>query len=551
MRLLLALAALGAASSPAAAQACTVSADFVAPSTYEMVQRADAIVIARPRPRPGPDRAEGDGAFLALPFRVERALKGTPPRTVEVMWASIGAGSGIGMCARTGFEAGRRYILSLVREEDGQYGRFGNLAADAVDYDGENGPWMRTVRRYLAIQQSLALMDQLAALRLMAETGRDQQGRVLAPEEREDVNRHLRSISPWKPTPWLLDLYQRLERGEPLPLAAPPPSEAGEPADDIPTVRRRILLALALGDHPDALPLFERLLAAPQPAAGARGPVLRYLANHGRYESAYGWIETQLMAELARLPERQARTLLRDVFEVQGRDSSDREDARWRSDPRAAASWPELALSLFWYQTHSVDSDERETDGLADAIRAIAVSDRRARPDVTAALGALFDPATRDWAIAELAAPQTSRTARAEDDGDRHPARRYSDHPDLLPLRVVASAWTHGDREVLMRAFCAGGDRRRLTIQALGQWGDDLYESLLSHFAAAPDLSAEDFSLLRRAAILMDAREIGDWGTADVSTSRGEERLVGLLGRGERPAGPDPCRAGASAGGGR
>lgn len=525
---------------PSASRACSTSGDYTAPSNFELAGIADAVVIATARSGPRALWPE----MGAVTFSVDRILKGAPPRRVRFELAWIGRDGGIGMCNRSGFEAGKQYLLFLTREADGRWGRVGMpFAPDAAEYDGENGLWARTVRRYLALQR-LAPMDAHAALERLAQTGLDADGRALAPDEREDVYSHLRSVTPWKPTAWLLDIYGRLERGEPLPY--PPPSTPDEPAAAPVDARRNVLRALALGQHPEALPLIERLSSSPSLAPQLRGPILRYFANHGRYDRAYDWIETQLLAQVMRLPEAGARALLAEVADVQRGDSYEVERARWRGDPRAAASWPELALSLYRYRA-SVSRNDDGTTGLREAIAAIPLPDRRARPEVTAALGALFDADTRDWARAELARPQVPwRPAPRGNDDWEHPADRLGDHPDLLPLRVLASAWVASDEEVLRRAFCAGGERRRLAIHALGQWGDTLYGSLLPELAAASDLSAEHMALLRRAAILMDAREIGDWGTAGLSSGGGDgaDNLVSRLTRGEGPASvPDPCRA--------
>ena len=92
---------------------------------------------------------------------------------------------------------------------------------------------------------------------------------------------------------------------------------------------------------------------------------------------------------------------------------------------------------------------------------------------------------------------------------------------------------------ILIRAFCQGGERRRLVILALGQWGDGQYQDDLGTMAATPGLSAEEKSWLLRAAIEMAARDIRESGRTTF-LPEDEERswLVTRLARGEMPNGP-------------
>lgn len=384
------MAAVALSAWAAPARGCSVSDDYTAPSNFELVALADAIAIATPAPVEEPP--EEGTLRLSLRFRIDRSIKGVPPDAVEIEFAGIAPGSGPGMCNRSGFERERQYLLFLARGENGEWGRLGYpFAPDSHDYDGEDGPWTRTVRRYVTLQQSLAPMEQLAALARMSETGLDAEGRPLSAPEREDILVHLRSISPWKPTAWLLDLYARLERGEPLPFGTPeaPASPhdaydraaaellgeewpegsgaavaAGGDTASAPTappvdpVRSQIWRSLVQRDHPEALPLFERLWAAPETARPFRGLILRYLARNGHYPRAYRWIETSLLAELEALPRRDALALLGHVADVQRGDSWEEGQERWRSDARARSTWPALAQAIHRYQLRRLGESE-------------------------------------------------------------------------------------------------------------------------------------------------------------------------------------------------
>ncbi|MDQ4088460.1 MAG: hypothetical protein M3177_10705 [Pseudomonadota bacterium] len=391
------VAALLAGLWPAAARACSVTDEFVLPSNFELVQMAEAIVVASAEPQPKDGLPE-------VTFRTEAIVKGPAPERFNLSFASLGTAvpsdnedlsaahpeSYGGPCNRTTFPPGGRFLIFLQRH-NGAWAQLGMpFSRVNEDYSGEDNAWMRSVRRYLALQRSLPPMEQLAALARIAETGTDGEGRRLSASERDDVLSHLRSISPSKPTPWLLDIYARLERGDPLPFGPPDRSDNPEEGYDraaaellgeewpedsagaalesaeraagqgsrptespIDGLRLRVLRSLTLGRHPGALPLFERLWAAPETARRLRGVILRYFARNGQYPRAYRWIEDNLMAELRTLPRGEALALLSDVAEVQRGDSWEAGRERWRSDPHAAATWPALSRSINRYQVES------------------------------------------------------------------------------------------------------------------------------------------------------------------------------------------------------
>lgn len=394
------LASLALAFWPTASRACSLLDDFIGPSNFELVQMADAIVVAVAE-----RRARGEDGFPQIQFRTESVLKGSPPRrfSSEGGFGRVGPSdnedlssthpdASSGACNRGTFARGGRYLIFLERGSDGRWTEHGMpFSRVNEDYSGETDNWIRSVRRYLDLQRRLPPMEQLAALTRMAQTGRDGDGRRLRAGERADIVAHLGWISPWKPTPWLVDVCERVERGEPLPFASPARTdnieepydraaaellgeqpqegsaesaaaealravvEAGSsaparPAPATDPLRIRILQSLARGDHPAALPLFERLWAAPETSRAYRGLLLRYFARNGHYPRAYSWIETSLLAELRSLPSREAQALLWAVAEVQAGDSWEEGRERWRSDARAAATWPALSRIINRYQ---------------------------------------------------------------------------------------------------------------------------------------------------------------------------------------------------------
>ncbi len=408
-RKMIGLAAMALAFWPTASRACSVGEGFIGASNFELVQMASAIVVAVAE-----RQTSGRDVIPQVQFRTETVLKGSPPRRFYSFIGGLGRpgpsdnedlsyphpDASSGACNRHTFARGGRYLIFLQRDSDGYWAVLGMpFSRVSEDYSGETDNWIRSVRRYLDLQRRLSSIEQLAALTRMAETGQDGDGRPLRAGERADIVAHLGWISPWKPTPWLVDLYERLERGEPLPFAPPARpdnleegydraaaellgeqpqegsaesaaaealravveagSSAPEPtAPSTDPLRVRILQSLVQGNHPEALPLFERLWAAPETSRAYRGLLLRYFARNGHYPRAYSWIETSLLAELRSLPRREAQALLWAVAEVQRGDSWDEGQEGWRSDAHAAATWPALSRTIHRYQVATFGEGE-------------------------------------------------------------------------------------------------------------------------------------------------------------------------------------------------
>ncbi len=541
-RAILALvAALAALLAARPASACGASDDYVAPSNFELVRMADAIgIYTAVSGNTGPQYIFGN-----VTFRREQVIKGAPPAELTLDMAVLGDPDADGRidfdpaflnpdygggCARVGFERGGRFLMILERGANGDWYPIpyvgGARAKD--DYEGESSPWARIVRRYLALQ-SLRPAAQLAALTQMRDSGRDRDGSPLLPEERADIAHHLRAPSQWKPTAWLLERYAQAARGEAVDIALDGQAQRTMGADP---ARAILLMSLANGHHPGARPLIERLAEAPGTSGRQSAMVLRYLDRHGHYPRAYRWIETRLATRLLTLEPDEAQILLREVAEVQRGQDREYGHERWRADPRAAATWPEVALGLYWYQADRLPREDIEHFG--NAFDAIPVSDYRARPLLSVALAAISNAPALAWATAELA--RLPAPPEREDD----PERWQLDEPALLPARMLVSNWRREDEPSLIRAFCQGGARRRTVVEAFRLWGDPDYHELLARMAAFPSLTAHERARLLQAVMQMSARGLGEpdrartLGDADSPWTlsrllRGQQTLHGAL----------------------
>ena len=110
----------------------------------------------------------------------------------------------------------------------------------------------------------------------------------------------------------------------------------------------RILLSLMQGDHSTATRLFDHLISNESLSSRKLGLTLRYLAKNGQYERAFDLLRTRALPMLPLVSD--TACLLRDIKLAM--DGTQRQPGQepWRSNPRIKAQWPEIALSLHWFQ---------------------------------------------------------------------------------------------------------------------------------------------------------------------------------------------------------
>lgn len=356
--LLLGVIALGATASPQA-QACSSTSEYVAPSNFELVEMAEAVGVYTPvRGSPSEDLPFGE-----VVVRLVRSVAGSPPPELTLGFAQITERDGSispddelsapfrfhdygGGCSRSNYDRGSQYLLILHRDPARGWEPVGVGGSRAKELYQDGSPWARTVERYL----TLAQLDPPVGAAALAALRDD---RSLTPPERADIDNHLRTPSQWKPTEWLVGRYERLASGAPVDILTSGPIQWRLGNDP----RAILLTSLLNGDHPAALPLFERLLDSPVLPPRERGLALLYFARHGRYARAYEWIERNLETELSRLQPGGIVALLEIVGSVNDGDSGTGPE-RWRSDPRAAATWPALAARLEALQRERLPEDE-------------------------------------------------------------------------------------------------------------------------------------------------------------------------------------------------
>lgn len=511
--------------SPAAALACSPVAGYVRPSNFELVQIADVIVIAAPidgrrdRNNPWDSRVK---------FRVAETLKGTPVNDIEVAGLGLGRSQPSnpksitfshpeghhGPCNRMTVSNGASYILLLERSKDGYRPLGYPFSRVSENYAGEDAIWTRVVREYLSIQHSYAGMAQLGKLEeiradVLAKPKRTAYEAAIA----TDVEGHLGSISPWKPTEFLLAAYDDHKAGKPARYATRDRSFDTEQSDaqalteliaselgghrgraappDGDPVRQQLIEALVKGDHPGAMGLFEGF-AQPGASADDLALAIRFFAKNGRYHDAYRLIETRAVDLMAMAPEPAFRTLAAAIGEAQQDPLYGEGQPRWRSDSAATARWPQLARKLSETAKQRFGDD---TSYYTETLRTSLSSNYRADPDLTLALSGDVIEIT-DWAARELEDPENLRISAGEAGGT-------STDPLYLPLLINLRWFGVGGDDVvdrLTRAFCIGPVQRRTIFKLWGRTSPPYSLTALLRLAASPEVDATDRQVLAEAA---------------------------------------------------
>ncbi len=512
------------------ATACSVTDDYVRPTNFELIQLADAIVVATAK------KETKSSVTTAVEFRVDKIFKGAPTKKFISEFAGLGAPSPsdpnnisgshpeghAGPCNRTTFAKNERYVVFLAKGSDNTYWQLDfPFSRVNEDYNGDGSFWVRTIQAYLALQNKYAPMEQLEALELLLRENLKGAQTSESTAQAIDVLDHLRSRSPYKPTAYLVQTYETLERGEApkygvrsrsadresspardltdfvLGKAAPPDKMSTE------AEKYHVLKSLVLGTHPTAATLFDRLVGVPHPTASHLALAIRFFAKNNQYRRAYTLIETQAIRMLASIPREDARRLIANITDAQTGDKYDSRrtnSERWHSDPYVAAAWPELALHLYWFRYYAFGPDDAYPD--TEAITRIRPANYRARPLVTLALARGSDPGVERWAFSELLDESARKAwdAKGDDKDDEQ-------DPALLPMQVLVRSFGDERDAVLKKVACQSDARRHLLIVTLGHWGGSLADDELSQIAARPGVDDDERIFIGQAFARLYARQ--------------------------------------------
>ena len=189
-RLAALLAFLTAAFLAAPAMACSMAEGYRIPTNFELVRRAELIVLARVVS--GPDAMSTSGRDDWVTLETVRVLKGSAPAEPlrvagTLAWDGIAMVSlptplgpshfsaGLGMCIRLFYPRGGLLVAMFERTPEGLRQIADAWSRAVEDVEAPDGIWVRAVEAYVAVQQDVpdgglraAAEARLAALRLRA-----------------------------------------------------------------------------------------------------------------------------------------------------------------------------------------------------------------------------------------------------------------------------------------------------------------------------------------------------------------------------------------------
>jgi len=222
-----------------------VGPDFFCPSNYELVKKADAIVVAK--------AVESTESLDRITFEVVESLKGAVGEDRVSVYGRVDnfrgrsergdfsrarPGTYAGMGTALDYRIGQHYLLFLTRVGDKWEAGEPALSRTQEEIDPEDSPWLKVVRLYLEIAAIGDYEKEKAALRAL-------HARAVAPATHtqyppglvEDIDRHFQTVSPMKSYTDLIGMYNNASSDK---------------------ARVRILYAFAKAAYPEALPLIRQ-----------------------------------------------------------------------------------------------------------------------------------------------------------------------------------------------------------------------------------------------------------------------------------------------------
>ena len=204
---------------PSRATACSPGPDYVAPTNFELVQLADAIVIARlSRLENGETGFElveilkgpqEPASFYEINPRLSSDFP-SHPYSLQSENSSDGGGS----CSRGSYADGKLHLLFYSKHQNtGTYFQGVTIyGRDSEDIESMGAFWLKVVRTYLDIQARYNPMEQIDQLRRLR---RRMLAQPISPQNVSwivDIENHLVSPTPRKPMEFLLEMHKSLRQ---------------------------------------------------------------------------------------------------------------------------------------------------------------------------------------------------------------------------------------------------------------------------------------------------------------------------------------------------
>jgi len=538
---------------PVQAFACSPNPGYVRPSNFELIQLADAIVIARTTGREYTEKTESGYEYSVVPASLVKTLKGSDVPAELKLTMNLGETTPsdpdellaphpeamMGPCNRYSVAPATDYVIFLQQDSERGWQIFNWFPFTRIveDYHGDESPWMKAIRYYLEVQSGHDPMGQLAALERRYNDILEND--TATPYEKAlalDIANHLMSRSPYKPTEYLIASYKALSEGKALPFSLRPPSADKEDSDaqrltdmlfgveDAPFDNKArmdfILWSLANGEHPTAKPFMLSLLKANSASAASVGAAVQYLARHDSYLEAMDIVRERGLLLAATRPLDEVDDFVRGAFGIHY-NPKDYKKPLWMAEPTVAAWWPEYHFALV--QVINARRGD-ENWGVPDAVlEAIRPENYRDNPDIAIALVREYDDAVVEWAKAEMDRLLDAEVEAYEQD--------YA-----LPIGILLEDYRPDDTETIEALFCGSEDSRYVLLKFIGIHQTIYTEDLLARVALSENLSEDHWETLLKSYAMFAGHSRREYVKgASMWGSDAEFDLMSQLIKGEKP----------------
>ena len=503
---------------PHSAYACSMSGDWVKPTNYEMIEMADAIVIAKAIKQTSLFGMRDDNQVT---FKIMETLKGTPPEIITTEWARLGVmvtpsdpnqissahpESFTGGCSRTTFKRNRTYILFLGQDEDDKFNiGITSFSRDAEDY---SKLWHKTIAFYLDIQTRYDRDRQLDVLRERYQEYVEQSPGSDEYKISMDIAEHFSSTSPYKPSSFLIAAYEALEIGPGPAFGGRHPdanhenNEAQKLSDfvfgvtgeefDLKAQKLSILWALTEDGHeePETKAYMMRFLEDSH-SPEYMGIVLAYLSRNGHYDEALTIARRDIPNVLEKIDPDNLKIFTKGLYHM-SKNPDDWEKPKWLVHETARDWWPKFEYDIQARLKENFNQDYGLSRAVLEALRPV---DYRANPDLTRMIANHYkEKEVMAWAEKEI--------YTLAEKGISPDSTLYQ-----LPIEVLIMRYYPPKPEVVDGLFCNAKTRPAL----LRHWAHNTRYSQSGwghmNFDDNPEYLAEKFNALT---IIMSEKELAD-----------------------------------------
>ncbi|HEX7998545.1 MAG TPA: hypothetical protein VF528_09155 [Pyrinomonadaceae bacterium] len=355
--------------------ACSLTDGYLRPSNYDLVEEADAILLAEAISF---DSTVGANEMPPLPkftFKILEVIKGDFTQDLleqggvdtylgksdENDFSALRPGAGTGACNAYDYQVGKKFLLFVNKNKAGGW-RISGAPFSRINEEVSNSdsPWVIAVRHYTRISSLNNYEAEKVELRKLQENAkRGDEAKKYPAGLVKDVEEYFKSPYPTKSYQDLIKLYNNFSNKE----------------------RRQVLWAFAWGKHPEAKPLIQNLLQA-----GKWEEFIAPISEYAKRTKDRSLIKT-LASTYLKIKDKQTRwPIMWALIEA-----ADERDSELMLAALKSADEEEAGRLAVWFVRHPVEE-------ATEIIRKLVDSKYQERWELAFSLAGLGDAGVLEWA---------------------------------------------------------------------------------------------------------------------------------------------------------